>query len=282
MSRPSGAARPNRTAPRSVGRARAPDRRGHEPDRTPQRFRVLSRLRRRAVRGHNRLRLAPARRFDGQPPHLTASMIDSREFLAARRRAETQVLAPAGPRSPSPAAPTATITTHLGPLDKVRAKHPDMVLLHGGSPRGAERIAACWADNRKVRRSSSSPTGPATATLRPSSATTRCSRPCRSASSSSRAPASPPTSPTRPGSSASRSWRVPQPTGAGERSARRPSAPPRRPLALHIVDRVDVISPHGPSGRQFLMPGPLSPAWRRHFVSLQGCRRPRTGSFRGR
>jgi hypothetical protein len=26
-----------------------------------------------------------------------------------------------------------------------------MVLLHGGSPKGAERIAACWADSRKVR-----------------------------------------------------------------------------------------------------------------------------------
>jgi hypothetical protein len=25
-----------------------------------------------------------------------------------------------------------------------------MVLLHGGSPRGAEKIAACWADARKV------------------------------------------------------------------------------------------------------------------------------------
>jgi hypothetical protein len=25
-----------------------------------------------------------------------------------------------------------------------------MVLLHGGSPKGAERIAACWADNRRV------------------------------------------------------------------------------------------------------------------------------------
>jgi hypothetical protein len=25
-----------------------------------------------------------------------------------------------------------------------------MILLHGGSPRGAERIAACWADSRKV------------------------------------------------------------------------------------------------------------------------------------
>jgi hypothetical protein len=35
-------------------------------------------------------------------------------------------------------------------LDRVRAKHPDMVLLHGGSPRGAEKIAACWADARKV------------------------------------------------------------------------------------------------------------------------------------
>ena len=34
-------------------------------------------------------------------------------------------------------------------LDKVHAKHADMVLLHGGSPKGAEKIAACWADNRK-------------------------------------------------------------------------------------------------------------------------------------
>ncbi|MFY9737317.1 MAG: DUF2493 domain-containing protein, partial [Rhodoplanes sp.] len=35
-------------------------------------------------------------------------------------------------------------------LDRVHAKHPDMALLHGGSPRGAEKIAACWADSRKV------------------------------------------------------------------------------------------------------------------------------------
>jgi hypothetical protein len=35
-------------------------------------------------------------------------------------------------------------------LDRVRAKHPDMVLLHGGAPRGAEKIAACWADTRKI------------------------------------------------------------------------------------------------------------------------------------
>jgi hypothetical protein len=37
-------------------------------------------------------------------------------------------------------------------LDKVHGNHPDMVLLHGGSPKGAERIAARWADHRKVPR----------------------------------------------------------------------------------------------------------------------------------
>jgi YspA, cpYpsA-related SLOG family len=33
---------------------------------------------------------------------------------------------------------------------KALANHPDMVLLHGGSSKGAERIASCWAENRKV------------------------------------------------------------------------------------------------------------------------------------
>jgi len=83
---------------------------------------------------------------------LTAAMIDSRDFLAARRRADNEVLLPAGPK--------VVFTGGLAfndhhaiwdRLDKVLAKHPDMVLLHGGSPKGAERIAACWADNRKVR-----------------------------------------------------------------------------------------------------------------------------------
>jgi SLOG family YspA-like protein len=32
----------------------------------------------------------------------------------------------------------------------VIAKNSDMVLLHGGTPRGAEKIAARWADARKV------------------------------------------------------------------------------------------------------------------------------------
>ena len=34
-------------------------------------------------------------------------------------------------------------------LDQVRAKHPDMVLVHGGGP-GVERIAAQWAERNGV------------------------------------------------------------------------------------------------------------------------------------
>jgi hypothetical protein len=83
--------------------------------------------------------------------HLTAAMIDSRDFLAARRRADTQVLAPPGPRIAFTGGAECNDHERIwAVLDKVRAKHPDMVLLHGGSPKGAERIAACWADNRKV------------------------------------------------------------------------------------------------------------------------------------
>ena len=82
---------------------------------------------------------------------LTAAMIDSRDFLAAKRRAETEVLLPAGPKIAFTGGPD--FNDHHAVwdrLDKVHAKHPDMVLLHGGTPKGAERIAACWANNRKV------------------------------------------------------------------------------------------------------------------------------------
>jgi hypothetical protein len=78
-------------------------------------------------------------------------MIDSRDFLAARRRAAAQMLAPSGPRIAFTGGTECNDVSRIwDALDKLRARHPDMVLLHGGSPRGAERIAACWADSRKV------------------------------------------------------------------------------------------------------------------------------------
>lgn len=83
--------------------------------------------------------------------NLTAAMIDSRDFLAAKRHANTHALLPPGPK--------VAVTGGLdfndhrliwAKLDQVHGKHPDMVLLHGGSPKGAELIAARWAHNRNV------------------------------------------------------------------------------------------------------------------------------------
>ena len=82
---------------------------------------------------------------------LTASLIDSRDFLAAKRRADTELLLPAGPRIAFTGG--LDFNDHRAiwdRLDKALAKHPGMVLLLGGSPKGAERIASCWADHRKV------------------------------------------------------------------------------------------------------------------------------------
>ncbi|WP_072389415.1 DUF2493 domain-containing protein [Hyphomicrobium sp. CS1BSMeth3] len=82
---------------------------------------------------------------------MTAAMIDSRDFLAAKHRADIEVMVPTGPKIALSGG--LDFNDHQliwDSLDKVHAKHPDMVLLHGGAPRGAEKIAACWADTRQV------------------------------------------------------------------------------------------------------------------------------------
>jgi hypothetical protein len=82
---------------------------------------------------------------------MTAAMIDSRDFIAAKRRAEIEPLLPAGPRIAFTGGVDCNDHIRIWEaLDKALAKHPDMVLIHGGSPKGAEKIAACWADNRNV------------------------------------------------------------------------------------------------------------------------------------
>ena len=83
--------------------------------------------------------------------NLTSAMIDSRDFLAAKKRVDSEVLLPAGPKI----AVTGGLDCNdhrliWDRLDKVYAKHPDMVLLHGGSAKRTELIAAKWAINRKV------------------------------------------------------------------------------------------------------------------------------------
>ena len=83
--------------------------------------------------------------------HMTAAVIDSREFLAARRRSQNELLLPKGPKIAfSGGADYNDHTRIWAALDKIHAKHPDMVLIHGGTSKGAEKIAALWADKRKV------------------------------------------------------------------------------------------------------------------------------------
>lgn len=68
---------------------------------------------------------------------LTSAMIDSRDFIAARRRAETEVMLPAGPKVAFTGGDFHDVNTIWAALDRVHAKHPNMVLLHGGNPKDA-------------------------------------------------------------------------------------------------------------------------------------------------
>ena len=83
--------------------------------------------------------------------NLTAAVIDSRDFLAAKRRVEIEPLMPAGVKVAFAGGLDCNDYQAIWDvLDKVHAKHADMVLLHGGSTKGAEFIASRWADARKV------------------------------------------------------------------------------------------------------------------------------------
>jgi hypothetical protein len=82
---------------------------------------------------------------------MTSAMIDSRDFLAAKKRAAQEVLLPPGPKIAFTGG--LDFNDHRliwAKLDQVHAKHPDMVLMHGKSLKGAEKIASRWADHRKV------------------------------------------------------------------------------------------------------------------------------------
>jgi hypothetical protein len=138
---------------------------------------------------------------------MTSAMIDSRDFLNARKHAETTVHLPTGPKI----VVTGGLDFHdhtliWAKLDQALAKHSatwcccmaDRQRAQSSLPQDGQTI-------EKSRRSPSSPTGPNTARLRPSGAMTSYSPSCRSACWSFPAPASRTIWPTRRASSAFRS-----------------------------------------------------------------------------
>jgi hypothetical protein len=82
---------------------------------------------------------------------MTSAIIDSRDFLDKRARENARVLLPEGTRIAFTGGPDCNDHSAIWDvLDRVHARHGDMVLLHGATPTGAERAAACWADTRRV------------------------------------------------------------------------------------------------------------------------------------
>lgn len=81
---------------------------------------------------------------------LTASVIDSRNFISAEKRRKNEVHCPEGTRIAFTGGDFQDFDMIWTVLDQTKAKYPDMILLHGGTPKGAEHIASLWADNRGV------------------------------------------------------------------------------------------------------------------------------------
>lgn len=92
--------------------------------------------------------------------HLTSAVVDARDFLKARserRRAAhspegTPVVFGGGRSSFATSDEAKAFAANVwDTLDKVYDRIPDMVLVHGGDNKGADRLAASWAERRNVQ-----------------------------------------------------------------------------------------------------------------------------------
>ena len=92
-------------------------------------------------------------------PALTSAVVDGRDFLRARSESRRRAAMPegtpvlfAGGRLSFASTDDATLVAGRvwETLDKVRDRLADMVLVHGGDTKGLDRVAAAWAERRKV------------------------------------------------------------------------------------------------------------------------------------
>ncbi|QAY78134.1 DUF2493 domain-containing protein [Sphingosinicella sp. BN140058] len=89
----------------------------------------------------------------------TSAVVDGRDFLRARGEAQrrarmpegTPVLFAGGRLSFATELEAKTFATNVwDTLDRVRERVADLVLVHGGDSKGVDRLAAAWAEARKV------------------------------------------------------------------------------------------------------------------------------------
>lgn len=96
-----------------------------------------------------------------RPPHgnhvsknrqLTHAVVDARAYLAARdKKEQSSVLLEGTKIGFAGGKHYENVDKIWAALDKVKGRYPDMILVHGGAPKGAEHIAKLWAKNRDVR-----------------------------------------------------------------------------------------------------------------------------------
>lgn len=90
---------------------------------------------------------------------LTSALVQGRDFLRARSEAKRRAAMPEGTpvvfaggrtRHETEADALALGNAIWATLDKVRERVPDMVLVHGGDGKGADRIASSWAERHQI------------------------------------------------------------------------------------------------------------------------------------
>lgn len=82
----------------------------------------------------------------------TAAMIDSQDYINAKRYAETNVLIPQGTKiAIAGGLQFQDYQAIYAELDAALVRYPDMVLLHGGARTGVDHIAVTWARNKGVK-----------------------------------------------------------------------------------------------------------------------------------
>ena len=85
-----------------------------------------------------------------QTGKLTSAAIDARDFIRARKDRETRAHLPDGTLVAVAGGKEAEdVRAIWSTLDRVKTRHADVILVHGGSP-GAEKIAASWAERNDV------------------------------------------------------------------------------------------------------------------------------------
>ena len=90
---------------------------------------------------------------------LTSALVEGRDFLRARSESRRRAAMPEGTpvvfaggrtRHATDAEAVTFANNVWATLDKVHDRVPEMVLIHGGDTKGVDRLAASWAERRKV------------------------------------------------------------------------------------------------------------------------------------